>query len=548
VLDTGLVLDTGVVLDTGPLPSRLERPTRDGDDRFGESRQGFADVDPLFSMMRSGSKSGGGSEGDVLPGGCRGERVPVTLRLRRQALSASDARRLFVPAAALLFLACGGDRKDVANGAPDSSSDALSANATDGDATGGDATSKDASPADASSSDADSSPDVDSSPDAGSSSDAGSCQDGARQCRFNGVQTCMAGSWGDAVACPSSTPNCVAGVCAQPPSCQVSTLGTTNCGAGGSATESCCASPEVPGGTYYRTYDPLAADGGITLAADGGPAGEADPATVSDFRLDKYLVTVGRFRQYVNYLAGGGAPPTNGSGKHVHLNGGQGLVIVNAPGASEFQYEQGWYAGVPTPIDENVKLGLMNNGVNLTACGPVNSTDNTTWTLSPGANENLPVGCVTWYEAYGFCIWDGGFLPSEAEWGYAAAGGSQQREYPWGATAPGTENQYEIYCGDGQCYYESAQDGGPVAPVGTPSLGVGRWGQLDLAGEMKEWMLDFYNSGYADPCTDCGGYSQASDIPGVHVYRDWAGSPLSTYRGPGHLEHSDGGFRCARTP
>jgi formylglycine-generating enzyme required for sulfatase activity len=307
----------------------------------------------------------------------------------------------------------------------------------------------------------------------------------------------------------------------------------------------------VPGGTYYRTYDPPAEDGGLTLAADGGPIGEADPATVSDFRLDNYLVTVGRFRQYVNYLADGGASPTNGSGKHVHLNGGRGLVVVNAEvDASAIQYEQGWYAPVPPPINENLKTSLVDNGVSLTECGPVNSADNTTWTLSPGSNENLPVGCVTWYEAYGFCIWDDGFLPSEAEWGYAAAGGSQQREYPWGATAPGTENQYEIYCGEGECYYEGAHDGGLVAPVGTSSLGVGRWGQLDLAGEMKEWMLDFFNSEYADPCTDCGGYSQASDMygPGVHVYRDWSGSPFSAYRGPGHVARSDGGFRCARTP
>jgi formylglycine-generating enzyme len=69
----------------------------------------------------------------------------------------------------------------------------------------------------------------------------------------------------------------------------------TNCGPGGSGTESCCTSLEVTndsvdgGISYYRTY---ANDG-------GGPTGEADPATVSGFRLDKYLVTVGRFRQFV---------------------------------------------------------------------------------------------------------------------------------------------------------------------------------------------------------------------------------------------------------
>lgn len=51
----------------------------------------------------------------------------------------------------------------------------------------------------------------------------------------------------------------------------------TNCGTGG---ESCCASAEVTGGTYFRTYDNdgnPTADGGVDLAPDGGPAGLAIP-------------------------------------------------------------------------------------------------------------------------------------------------------------------------------------------------------------------------------------------------------------------------------
>ncbi len=115
---------------------------------------------------------------------------------------------------------------------------------------------------------------------------------------------------------------------AQPPSCNPGGQGMAPCGSAG---ESCCTSLGMPGGTFYRTYD---GDQG-TLAADGGATGLADPATVSGFRLDKYGVTVGRFRQFVTAWNGeagsdGGAGylPPAGSGKHTHLNSGRGLVNV----------------------------------------------------------------------------------------------------------------------------------------------------------------------------------------------------------------------------
>ncbi|MGD0679311.1 MAG: formylglycine-generating enzyme family protein [Polyangiaceae bacterium] len=307
--------------------------------------------------------------------------------------------------------------------------------------------------------------------------------------------------------------------------------------------ESCCTSLEVPGGTYDRSY------GYVT--ADGGPLPEGAPASVSGFRLDKYLVTVGRFRQYVNYLVNGGSPPANGSGKHSHLNGGLGLVDSGSSGAAT--YETGWDGA-----DWNAEIATGASAASswntsLTSCSGYGDS---TWTSAAGTQENLPMNCVTWFEAYAFCIWDGGFLPSAAEWEYAAAGGSQQRAYPWGSAPPGTANQYAIY-GDamGNCYYPSGvlspfTGVANIAPVGTTTLGAALWGQFDLAGELWEWNLDWFNASDAS-CDDCAYLTGSTNR--ANRGGSFSGSISNLHPAP-----SDGnppssstfiiGFRCARTP
>jgi len=284
----------------------------------------------------------------------------------------------------------------------------------------------------------------------------------------------------------------------------------------------------VSGGTYYRTYDPIAVDGGIELAPDAGPTAEADPATVSSFRLDKYLVTVGRFRQFVSAWKAGYTPKA-GSGKHAHLNGGNGL------NATTGGYEPGWVVADDSnlaPTDDNL------------AC----DASFATWTNTTSGHENLPINCLSWYEAYAFCIWDGGFLPSEAEWEYAAAGGSEQREYPWGGAAPGTG--YAIYNCDFPNGSEGCTDAASIAPVGYAAQGAGLWGQLDLAGDVFEWNLDFYDT-YVDPCTDCADFA----TPTARVLRGGAFYySLSTLLPPNRVDVPPTyrgnyiGFRCSRTP
>jgi sulfatase modifying factor 1 len=384
---------------------------------------------------------------------------------------------------------------------------------------------------------------------------------------------------GDAGVSDASDAGCSPDGSCGPLSCQAGGDGLTNCGAN---SESCCTSLVVEGGTFYRNYD-LTGLGGLTLAADGGPTAEADPATISTFRLDKYEVTVGRFRQFVNAWDGGsgrdGGPgyiPPVGSGKHAHLNGGNGLNATGGLGgasdAGYAGYEPGWRASdsvnvAPTDVDLDC-VGLCTYGVNaLDGVGQPIGTWNefATWTPSPGNNERLPIDSVNWYEAYAFCIWDGGFLPCEAEWEYAAAGGSDQREYPWGAPATGVpDSRYAIYFGD-------YGDGGAlshIAPVGTAALGAGRWGQLDLLGNVYEWTLDYYSGQYFDPCTDCsdgtpvqtrvfhGGDFDSLISVGIPSYRlsenpalrPWTEGawPTSTPTSP--MAGSTVGFRCARTP
>jgi formylglycine-generating enzyme len=240
------------------------------------------------------------------------------------------------------------------------------------------------------------------------------------------------------------------------------------CGTTGN--DSCCNSPELPGGTYYRSHD---------VAEDDYFGSMNSPATIGGFRLDKYEVTVGRFRTFVN--AGMGtqaAPPPAGSGAHAVIAG------------------SGWDASWNTRL-----VATRADLVAAVKCSPVQ-----TWTDGTGGNENRPINCVTWYEAMAFCAWDGGYLPTEAEWNYAATGGDQQRAYPW-STPPASVvlNSAHASYEDGTDCVGDDRPGCTITDlvfVGSKLPGDGRWGHSDLAGNVLEWVLD-WSGAYASTCTDC---------------------------------------------
>jgi formylglycine-generating enzyme required for sulfatase activity len=321
-----------------------------------------------------------------------------------------------------------------------------------------------------------------------------------------------------------------------PPSCSGDGgPGVTICGTLG---DNCCNSFLVEGGAYSRAFD---------AGPDGGATAPSAPATVSSFRLDEYEVTVGRFRQFVAATRAGWAPDAN-TGIHTQVNGGKGLEQV---GQGTTTYETGWDPVWAASMSQADGTGAGFWDTTLESCVP------STWTSTPGSQENLPLNCVNWFEAYAFCIWDGGFLPSSAEWEYAALGGSLQREYPWGTTDPGVASEYAIY----GCEYP---DGGGepdatgtcnsvsnIAPVGSAPLGAGRWAQLDLAGNVHETVFDYYFLDYVSPCTDCAELIPATTrvAPGGS-FLIGVGALLGQYRAyyPPASRDQKGGVRCARAP
>lgn len=98
--------------------------------------------------------------------------------------------------------------------------------------------------------------------------------------------------------------------------------------------------------------------------------------------------------------------------------------------------------------------------------------------------SNFPVVNVAWEDAVDFCEWSSGRLPSEAEWEYAARG-PQSLTYPWGnePSSCGLVNYGTDCVGD-------------TAEVGSYLAGASWVGALDMAGNVWEWVNDWYDSGY----------------------------------------------------
>lgn len=296
-----------------------------------------------------------------------------------------------------------------------------------------------------------------------------------------------------------------------------------DCGA--TESESCCRSYEVPGGVFDRFNNP------------------AYPAKVSRFELDAYEITVGRFRSYLvatgsNLRAYAPAP---GAGAHPKIPGSgwraewDAMLPASMPEV-DAMFESCSAGGDPADYGARTFFSAGIDAV-------VKSLSTDPEVLAANTKEALdqkPLNCTPWFVLYAFCIWDGGRLPTVAEWLFAAEGGGEQRRFPWGNPfAPAELAPWN----DAPQYYaplpifESGKDYGAlrlwdpsvganvwgeayhhtwgtpyrvngdnaahIMPVGRKPAGNARWKHADMAGNLHEWTMDEGGAAKPGACDDC---------------------------------------------
>lgn len=159
-------------------------------------------------------------------------------------------------------------------------------------------------------------------------------------------------------------------------------------------------------------------------------------------------------------------------------------------------------------------------------------------------HANRPVIGVDWEDADAYCRWTGGRLPTEAEWEHAARG-TDERRYPWGNHTPTSE--LANYAIGARFSYSQT-----LMPVGHYEKGASPYGMYDMAGNVWEWVQDWYGANYYE-------VSEQQNLRGPEegqfkVLRGGSWSELPKYlltygrfKLPPSTRNSYIGFRCVKS-